>query len=209
MIAGPSSSPLVSQNIQGPLSSLPCKHNHASESPPSPRYPMIPPKRFRAASSSVSSRTTWKFATRSAPIISFGTVGEKFCSGQSIFVGAQITVLPLDLLLIGCAEQALLMAATTATAHTIQFIVRSPCHAEPFSRGLKPEFPSAGLAARLKPCPFKTIGFLAVRYTPFSHRLGLRFCCKTFLRSRSDLGVTSTTSSSAMNSIACSRLRFL
>jgi hypothetical protein len=32
--------------------------------------------------------------------------------------------------------------------------------------------------------------------------------CKTFLRNRSDLGVTSTNSSSAMNSIACSRFRF-
>ncbi len=34
-----------------------------------------------------------------------------------------------------------------------------------------------------------------------------RFDCKTFLRSRSDFGVTSTNSSSAINSIACSRLR--
>src|ERR1019366_1541603 len=44
---------------------------------------------------------------------------------------------------------------------------------------------------------------------PFSHRLGLRFCCNTFLRSRSDFGVTSTISSSAMNSMACSRFRDL
>src|SRR5260370_32828419 len=33
------------------------------------------------------------------------------------------------------------------------------------------------------------------------------FDCRTFLRSRRDFGVTSTNSSSAMNSIACSRLR--
>jgi hypothetical protein len=31
--------------------------------------------------------------------------------------------------------------------------------------------------------------------------------CRTFLRKRRDFGVTSTNSSSAMNSIACSRLR--
>ncbi len=40
---------------------------------------------------------------------------------------------------------------------------------------------------------------------PFSHRFGLWFCCRIFFRSRSDFGVTSTISSSAMNSIACSR----
>ena len=34
---------------------------------------------------------------------------------------------------------------------------------------------------------------------PFSHRFGRRFCCRTFFRSRSDFGVTSTISSSAMN----------
>ncbi len=42
---------------------------------------------------------------------------------------------------------------------------------------------------------------------PFSQRLGRLFCCRTLLRRRSDLGVTSTTSSSAMNSMACSRFR--
>jgi hypothetical protein len=41
----------------------------------------------------------------------------------------------------------------------------------------------------------------------FSQRLGRRFCCRIFLRRRSDLGVTSTISSSAMNSMACSRFR--
>ena len=40
----------------------------------------------------------------------------------------------------------------------------------------------------------------------FSQALGRRFACRIFLRRRSDFGVTSTNSSSAMNSMACSRL---
>ena len=40
-------------------------------------------------------------------------------------------------------------------------------------------------------------------------RRGRRLACRIFLRRRSDLGVTSTSSSSAMNSMACSRLRAL
>ena len=39
----------------------------------------------------------------------------------------------------------------------------------------------------------------------FSHFFGRLFCCRIRLRRRSDLGVTSTTSSSAINSMACSR----
>src|SRR5260370_26863401 len=40
-------------------------------------------------------------------------------------------------------------------------------------------------------------------------RRGRRLACRTFLRRRMDLGVISTNSSSAMNSMACSRLNSL
>ena len=47
--------------------------------------------------------------------------------------------------------------------------------------------------------------FFAATGTAFF--LGRRLACRIFLRRRSDLGVTSTSSSSAMNSRLCSRLR--
>jgi protein-S-isoprenylcysteine O-methyltransferase Ste14 len=43
----------------------------------------------------------------------------------------------------------------------------------------------------------------------FSHGLGRLLAWRTFLRRRSWVGVTSTNSSSAMNSMACSRLSVL
>src|ERR1019366_9672603 len=45
------------------------------------------------------------------------------------------------------------------------------------------------------------------RYSTAAPFLGRRLACSTRLRMRSDFGVTSTSSSSAMNSIACSSVR--
>ena len=90
-IVGPSISKLSSHRThEAPLSRR-YRHSHASASPASPRLPSVPPKCFRVAISSVSSRTIGHPAILKPPIISFGTVGRGCASNNSTLGGPQTT----------------------------------------------------------------------------------------------------------------------